>query len=283
MPTANEVEAMTGQPVRFESVAAQLHRWYEVSAFRVGDPLARQVAVLFADISARKQAQAADSEANRRKDAFLATLAHELRNPLAPLRTSLHVLTLTDEPQTVKRLHDIMERQVDQLSRLVDDLMEVSRITRGQIELRLEPVDLATVVRNAVETSRPQIEHSGQSLSITLPHLPLHVLADAVRLAQVVTNLLTNARKYTPSGTTITVSATPGGFAVHDDGPGFPPGLAEHAFERFARGDAARTRGDAGGAGLGLALVQAIVTAHGGTVALRSQPGSTTVTVSLPT
>ena len=96
------------------------------------------------------------------------------------------------------------------------------------------------------------------------------------------TNLLTNARKYTPAGTTITVSAKPGGFAVHDDGPGFPPDLAEHAFERFARGDAARTRGDAGGAGLGLALVQAIVTAHGGKVSLRSRPGDTEVTVSLP-
>jgi signal transduction histidine kinase/ActR/RegA family two-component response regulator len=267
--------AMTGQPVRFESVAAQLHRWYEVSAFRVGDPLARQVAVLFADISARKQAQAADSEANRRKDAFLATLAHELRNPLAPLRTSLHVLTLTDEPQTVKRLHDIMERQVDQLSRLVDDLMEVSRITRGQIELRLESVDLATVVRNAVETSRPQIEHSGQSLSITLPHLPLHVLADAVRLAQVVTNLLNNAARYGRAGGNIALRLWREGdealVAVRDEGIGIPPDKLDEVFDLFTQLDRHAGQHVHGGLGIGLSLVRSLVQMHGGRVVAASE------------
>jgi signal transduction histidine kinase/ActR/RegA family two-component response regulator len=261
--------AMTGEPARFENRAAQLDRWYEVSAFRVGDPLARQVAVLFADISARKHAQAADSEASRRKDAFLATLAHELRNPLAPLRTSLHVLTLTDEPQTVKRLHDIMGRQVDQLSRLVDDLMEVSRITRGQIDLRLEPVDLATVLRNAVETSRPQIEHSGQSLSITLPHQPLHVHADAVRLAQVVTNLLNNAARYGKAGGNIALRLwredDEALVAVRDEGIGIPPDKLDEVFELFTQLD--RQAGHAqGGLGIGLSLVRSLVQMHGGRV-----------------
>ena len=261
--------AMTGEPVRFENSAAQLDRWYEVSAFRVGDPLARQVAVLFADISARKHAQAVDNEANRRKDAFLATLAHELRNPLAPLRTSLHVLTLTDEPQTVKRLHDIMGRQVDQLSRLVDDLMEVSRITRGQIELRMEPVDLAMVLRNAVETSRPQVEHSGQSLSITLPHQPLHVQADAVRLAQVVTNLLNNAARYGKAGGNIALRLwredDEALVAVRDDGIGIPADKLDEVFDLFTQLD--RHAGHAhGGLGIGLSLVRSLVQMHGGRV-----------------
>jgi two-component system OmpR family sensor kinase len=117
---------------------------------------------------------------------------------------------------------------------------------------------------------------------LDVPEESIEVNGDLQRLHQVITNLLTNARKYTPAGTTVTVSAKPGGFTVHDNGPGFPPGLAEHAFERFARGDVARTRGDKGGAGLGLALVQAIVTAHGGKVSLTSRPGSTEVTVTLP-
>jgi two-component system OmpR family sensor kinase len=117
---------------------------------------------------------------------------------------------------------------------------------------------------------------------LDVPEESVEVTGDAERLRQVVTNLLANARKYTPSGTTVTVSAQPHGFVVHDDGPGFAPEVAEHAFERFARGDVSRTRGDEGGAGLGLSLVQAIVTAHGGTVQLASVPGSTRIAVSLP-
>jgi two-component system, OmpR family, sensor kinase len=117
---------------------------------------------------------------------------------------------------------------------------------------------------------------------LEVPEDSVEVEGDAERLRQVITNLLANARKYTPAGTTVTVSAQPHGFVVHDDGPGFAPEVAEHAFERFARGDTSRYRGDEGGAGLGLALVQAIVTAHGGRVELDSVPGSTRISVSLP-
>ena len=117
---------------------------------------------------------------------------------------------------------------------------------------------------------------------LELPEESIEVTGDAQRLHQVVTNLLGNARKYTPPGTIVTVTVMPDGFSVHDDGPGFPLGLADKAFERFARGDASRTRGTEGGAGLGLALVQAIVSAHGGSVSLDSSPGSTTITVTLP-
>lgn len=269
--------ALTGEPARFEDRAEALNRWFEVSAFRVGDPLARQVAVLFADITERKNAQEVEREADRRKDTFLATLAHELRNPLAPLRTSLHVLRMTDEPQTTKRLYDIMERQVDQLSRLVDDLMEVSRITRGQVELRMEPVDLASVVRNAVETSRPQIEQSGQTLSITLPHASLYVVADSVRLAQVITNLLNNAARYGVAGGNIALRlwAEQGDalVAVRDEGIGIPPDKLQSVFELFTQLD--RTASQAqGGLGIGLSLVRSLVQMHGGTVtAMSNGPG----------
>ncbi|MDB6164422.1 MAG: domain S-box protein [Xanthomonadaceae bacterium] len=269
--------ATTGEPVRFEQQAKALDRWYEVSAYRVGDPLARQVAVLFADITQRKSAQEGEREADRRKDAFLATLAHELRNPLAPLRTSLHVLKATDEPQTVTRLYDIMGRQVDQLSRLVDDLMEVSRITRGQIELRLEPVDLASVLRNAVETSRPQVEQSGQTLSMTLPHTPLHVHADAVRLAQVVTNLLNNAARYGKPGGNIALRLWhedgEAAIAVRDDGIGIPPEKLQEVFELFTQLDRHSSNAH-GGLGIGLSLVRSLVQMHGGSVAAMSDgPG----------
>jgi signal transduction histidine kinase/ActR/RegA family two-component response regulator len=279
--------ALTGAPVRFERYARALDRWFEASAYRVGDPLAHHVAILFSDITGRKRAQEAEREADRRKDAFLATLAHELRNPLAPLRTSLHVLQLTDEPRTVKRLHDIMGRQVDQLSRLVDDLMEVSRITRGQIDLRMGAVDLASVVRNAVETSRPLIEQSGQSLTIALPPAPLHVHADAVRLAQVVTNLLNNAARYGTSGGNIALRLFRQGneavITVRDDGIGIPADKVDAIFELFTQLD--RQAGNAqGGLGIGLSLVRSLVQMHGGTVTAASDgPGTgSEFTIRLP-
>lgn len=266
--------AITGEPVRLESQARALGRWYEVYASRVGDPLAHQVAILFADITERKRTQAAEREADRRKDAFLATLAHELRNPLAPLRTSLHVLTNTDEPRTVKRLYDIMGRQVDQLSRLVDDLMEVSRITRGQVDLRMEPVELASVVRNAVETSRPLIDQSGQTLTVTLPQAPLQVHADAVRLAQVVTNLLNNAARYGRGGGNIALRLSRDGdeavIAVRDEGIGIPADKLQVVFELFTQLD--RHAGQAqGGLGIGLSLVRSLVQMHGGVVTATSE------------
>ena len=144
------------------------------------------------DITDRKRAERALLEADRQKNEFLATLAHELRNPLAPIRNSLNILSLAphDDPATA-RVHEMMDRQVNHMARLVDDLLEISRITTGKIELRIEPVEIASVIRSAVETSRPLIDAGGHQLATMLSPGPLTVDGDLVRLAQVVANLLT--------------------------------------------------------------------------------------------
>jgi len=167
------------------------------------------------------------------------------------------------------------------MTAMVEDLLLLARLDSGR-PLQREPVDLSRLLVEAVSDARVVApDHRWQ---LRLPEESIEVPGDAQRLHQVVTNLLANARKYTPAGTTVTVTARQDGFTVHDDGPGFPPALAEQAFERFARGDASRTRGQqgGGGVGLGLALVKAIVTAHGGQVSLQSSAGSTDVTVTLP-
>lgn len=164
------------------------------------------------------------------------------------------------------------------MTSLVEDLLLLARLDSGR-PLERVPVDLTRLLLEAVSDARvvaPQ--HRWQ---LELPDDAVEVEGDEQRLHQVVTNLLTNARKYTPAGTTVTVRATASGFEVHDDGPGFAPELVDTAFERFARGDTSRTRGAEGGAGLGLSLVQAIVSAHGGTVTLASIPGDTTLSVTL--
>ena len=211
---------------------------------------------------------------------FVADASHELRTPLTTIAGYTELARRRpDDTATLQTALGKVEEESARMTAMVEDLLLLARLDSGR-PLERHPVDLSRLLVEAVSDAR--VVDPGHRWQLDLPEESIEVNGDVQRLHQVVTNLLTNARKYTPAGTTITVSATPGGFAVHDDGPGFPPGLADHAFERFARGDAARTRGDAGGAGLGLALVQAIVTAHGGRVALRSRPGSTEVTVSLP-
>ena len=212
---------------------------------------------------------------------FVADASHELRTPLTTIAGYTELARRRpDDPATTRTALDKVEEESARMTAMVEDLLLLARLDSGR-PLERQTLDLSRLLVEAVSDAR--VVDPGHRWQLDLPEESIEVDGDVQRLHQVVTNLLTNARKYTPDGTTITVSATPGSFSVHDDGPGFPPGLAEHAFERFARGDAARTRGDAGGAGLGLALVQAIVTAHGGTVTLRSAPGDTRVTVTLPT
>jgi two-component system OmpR family sensor kinase len=178
-----------------------------------------------------------------------------------------------------------VEEESGRMTSLVEDLLLLARLDSGR-PLDRQPVDLTRLLLEAVSDARVVApEHRWR---LDLPDAAVEVVGDERQLHQLVTNLLTNARKHTPAGTTVTVRAFSGddgaGFAVHDDGPGFAPGLAEHAFERFARADVSRARGEtgsAGGAGLGLALVQAIATAHGGAVSLASAPGDTTITVLL--
>ncbi|MEP7220982.1 MAG: ATP-binding protein, partial [Bacteroidota bacterium] len=210
------------------------------------------------------------TEADQRKDEFLATLAHELRNPLAPLRSGLEVMSLigSDDP-TVEDVRRMMERQLGQMVRLIDDLMDMSRISRNRIELRRSPVELARIIHDAVETSRPLIEAAGHTLRIELPAEPVLVDADATRLSQVFSNLLNNAAKYTEQGGHISLSVEPDGdtvvAAVEDDGVGIPGEMLPRIFEMFTQVDQSLEKAR-GGLGIGLTIVQRLVEMHSGRV-----------------
>jgi CheY-like chemotaxis protein len=217
--------------------------------------------------------------ADQRKDEFLATLGHELRNPLAPLLTGLHMLRLTGggEP-TIGRMTEVMERQVTHLVRLVDDLLEVSRITRGVIDVQHETVDLGTLLRAALETTRPMFEAAGHRLDVDLPAELVALSGDAVRLTQVFANLLTNAAKYTDAGGRVTLTARRRGsrvtVSVKDNGIGISPGHLRSVFEMFMQVDRSNRRVQ-GGLGIGLTLVRSLVEMHGGSVEARSDgPGT---------
>jgi signal transduction histidine kinase/CheY-like chemotaxis protein len=222
----------------------------------------------------QRRAESALKEADRRKDVFLATLAHELRSPLAPIRNALHILRASGERIPAPASIDMVERQVGHLVRLVDDLMEVSRISRGQPQLRPERVALATIIAAAVETNRAKIDAASQRLSVSLPSEPLMLDADPVRLIQVFGNLLHNATKYTDRNGQLSITATRHGdrvtVSVRDSGIGISPALLPHVFEMFTQGDQARGR-DTGGLGIGLALVQSLIHLHGGSVEARSE------------
>ena len=215
---------------------------------------------------------------------FVADASHELRSPLATIAGYTELARRgPDDPETMATALDKVEEESGRMTSLVEDLLLLARLDSGR-PLEQAPVDLTRLLVEAVSDAR--VLAPDHRWRVDVPDdavdAPYQVVGDSLRLHQVVTNLLTNARKHTPAGTTITVTVRRDGFSVHDDGPGFPPDLVDHAFERFVRGDAARTRGQEVGVGLGLALVEAIVTAHGGTVQLRSAPGDTTVDVALP-
>lgn len=212
-------------------------------------------------------------EADRSKDEFLATLAHELRNPLAPLRNGLQLLRLTSERELREQAREMMERQLDQMVRLVDDLLDLSRISRNNMELRKARIELWSVIRSAVETARPQIEASGHTLTVTLPPTPVYLHADLTRLAQVFWNLLNNSAKYTEPGGRISLTANLEGdevvVTVEDTGIGIPAEALPHLFEMFSQVDRNLERAQ-GGLGIGLALVKGLTQSHGGTVEGRS-------------
>jgi signal transduction histidine kinase/DNA-binding response OmpR family regulator len=214
-------------------------------------------------------------ESDRHKDEFLATLSHELRNPLAPLRNSLHLLRIAGgDSGSAAPVHEMMERQVNHLVRLVDDLLEMSRISRGTFALRRERVELAAIVNNAVETSDPLIRSAGHNLTVTLPDTPLWINGDPVRLAQILANVLNNAAKYTDPGGEIRIDARRIGgvaeIAIRDNGSGISADALPHLFEMFSRGDRS-TRADHTGLGIGLALARRLVEMHGGNISVRSE------------
>ncbi len=228
-------------------------------------------------------------EADRRKDEFLAMLAHELRNPLAPLRNAVGALRLLGPTDlNLQRARDMIERQVLHLTRLVDDLLDVSRITRGKVTLHRESLDLLAVVAGSVETSRPLIEARRHELTVTLPPQPVRVQGDAIRLAQVFANLLNNAAKYTPDGgqigLTVETAAGEAVVRVRDNGVGIAADLLPHVFDLFTQGDRSLARSE-GGLGIGLSMVKRLVELHGGSVQARSDgPGrGSELIVRLPT
>ena len=231
------------------------------------------------DITAHKRAEEALRDAARRKDEFLATLAHELRNPLAPVRNAVQILKAKGPPdQDSAWARDVIDRQVAQMARLLDDLLDVSRITRGKLELRRQRVELGGVVETAVETSRPLIEAGGHELTVDLPPGPVHLDADPVRLAQVLSNLLNNAAKYTERGGRIHLAAERNGasvlVSVKDTGIGVEGEMLPRLFEMFSQAKPALERAQ-GGLGIGLALVRGLVEMHGGCVTARSDgPGT---------
>ncbi len=214
-------------------------------------------------------------EEHRRKDEFLAMLAHELRNPLSPIRNAAHLIHLkvTDrEEPAIQAACGVIERQVEALSRMVDDLLDVARVSRGAIELRPETIDIGVAIGHAVEVARPLIEAKGHRLDVQLPSEPIHVRVDPARLTQVFANLLTNAAKFTQEGGRIAISAAREEAAVvrvSDTGVGISPGLLPRVFDLFAQGDRSLDRSQ-GGLGIGLTLVKRLVELQGGSVTAHS-------------
>jgi signal transduction histidine kinase len=222
------------------------------------------------EVAERTRMGQALREADKRKDEFLATLAHELRNPLAPIRNALEIMRLAgDNVEAQDRARTMMERQIGLMVRLIDDLLDVSRIARDKLQLVPERVDVRSVVESAVELSRPQIEKARLTLTVSLPPGQLTLTADRVRLAQILSNLLNNAAKYTEAGGSVALSAEKAKdrvvFRVKDTGIGIPPELLPQVFELFTQVDRSLNRSQ-GGLGIGLALVRRLVEMHGGTV-----------------
>jgi PAS domain S-box-containing protein len=224
----------------------------------------------FQDITARKQAEQALLDADRRKDEFLAMLAHELRNPLAPIRNAAFILDRLelDEPR-LKWAQEVIEGQVQHLSRLTDELLDVSRIVQGRIELKREAIEFGALLTQILATTRPMLESRGQHVTLRLPRQPVWLNGDPVRLTQVISNLLDNASKYTQAGGDIELDADVAGqeiaFRVRDNGPGISAELLPHVFDLFQQGDRTLDRAQ-GGLGIGLTLVRQLVNMHGGRV-----------------
>jgi len=239
------------------------------------------------DVTVRKRNEEILREADQKKDQFLALLAHELRNPLAPLRNGLQVMRLAHDETTVADTRAMMERQLSHLIRLIDDLLDVSRLTENKLHLQRSRILLSDVIRNSIESARPAIQAAEHKLVVSLPAEPVYLDGDLTRLAQVFSNLLTNSAKYTERGGHIWVSAQLHGtqteVSVRDDGIGIPPEAIDHIFDMFSQVDRSIER-TTGGLGIGLALVKGIVEMHGGKArAFSDGPGlGSTFTVTLP-
>ena len=277
--------ALTGEPIRFENHSEGMDRWFDVHASRFGEPEKHLVAVLFNDITPRKLAEKdlmAHAEelarADRRKDEFLAMLAHELRNPLAPLRNASEILQIEEvSPRERAQAQRLIRRQIENMSRMIDDLLDVSRITEGKIELRKEPVSLEAILNSAATLVKTACAAQGQELTVSLPSEPIHLSADPTRLEQVFGNLLGNASKYGGDGCRISLSAerVPGAeppqviVRVSDNGTGIDPELLPRIFDLFVQASRSLDRAH-GGLGIGLTVVSRLVKMHDGSIEARS-------------
>jgi len=253
------------------SFASRTRDFFEPEEVEFLETISQYVTVAYERLRLIQQLQDQD----RRKDEFLATLAHELRNPLAPIRNGLELIRLGgNSPEMLSQARTMIERQVRQMVRLVDDLLDVSRISRNKLELRREGIELAAIVKSAAETSRPLIEAAAHELHVSLPAEPVRLDADPVRLAQAFANLLNNAAKYSGRGGRITLTAERDAgdvrICVHDTGIGIPADKLPHIFDLFVQVDGSRD-GSQGGLGIGLTLVRRLVEMHGGTVEARSE------------
>lgn len=266
--------AITGVAIRLEDEAPSMGRWFDVYATSVGGAGSRRVALLFTDITERRATQEKLEDADRRKDEFLAMLAHELRNPLAPISAAAELLKIAklDEAR-VRNTSQIIDRQVKHLTSLVDDLLDVSRVSRGLVQLQNERLNLSQIVTDAVEQAAPLIRSRRHRLALHLTPAAMMVEGDRKRLVQVLTNILNNAAKYTPEGGDIELRTEVVDacilIEIADNGLGMEPKLMAHAFDLFAQAERTSDR-SSGGLGLGLALVKTIVELHRGTVRCQS-------------
>ncbi len=249
-----------GKPIEPDILRSKASVFFELHSQR------QQVARLLAE---SQQYAEALKEADRRKDEFLATLAHELRNPLAPIRNGLQILRMDPNGEMAVEARAMMDRQLNHMVRLIDDLLDISRVTQGKIELRRETLNMQAVIQAALETSRPTIDARGHQFHLTMADTPIWVEGDMTRLSQIIGNLLNNAAKYTPSGGQIDVHAgSEDGQAVivvRDTGMGIPSAMLERIFELFAQVEDNRNLAQ-GGLGIGLALVKHLVTMHDGSI-----------------
>ena len=277
--------ARNGESIHFVRQAHDLGgRWFDVNAYRLGAAEHRRVAVLFTDISERIRMEETTNEyaksltdMNRRKDEFLAMLSHELRNPLAAIRNAVQLLKLERDRNSVQvEAHGMIDRQVAHLARLVDDLLEVSRISTGRVRLQMERVDFRGTVMQAIETTQSLARQKGHSTKSSLPDGPVWVKGDHMRLEQIVTNLIHNAVKYTDRGGDLSLSLTQQGdeavLRVRDNGVGISPDMLPRIFDLFSQADVSLDRAQ-GGLGVGLALVESLVTLHRGRVEAKSTLG----------
>ena len=294
--------ALTGEPIRFESSSDVLNRWFDVHAFRIGQPESGKVAILFKDISDRKAietqreqllqreqaAREAAEHANQIKDEFLAVLSHELRTPLNPILGWAKILQSPRiSPEKLQQGLSTIERNAKQQVQLIDELLDISGIIRGKLNLNFASVVLSEPITAALETVRLAAEAKAIQLEVCLNPTVEPVRGNAGRLQQVMWNLLSNAIKFTPTGGRVTVQLTQvdrdAQIQVSDTGKGIHPEFLPHVFELFRQQDSSTTR-QFGGLGLGLAIARQVIEAHGGTITAASagQGQGATFTVQLP-